>query len=200
MFNIHTLTWDEELLDIFIFRKLMLPEVRSSSEIYGKSSKHIFPSEIPIAGIAGDQQAALFGQHCIKSRRSKSDLWNWLLYLDEYRQSTGHIKAKTSDNSCLEDRRPNFLCPGGKRLYCGSCDQWLRDNLGIIKKSSDIDALAESVPDSGEFFSCLHSQALERLTGILTRAGPFWEFLEGQRMPISHGHISNRSLFRQKKF
>ena len=87
LFNIHTLRWDEELLKLFDIPAGILPEVKSSSEIYGKTTGQ-FSTAIPISGIAGDQQAALFGQMCVEPGMIKKHLWNRLLHDDEHRRPT----------------------------------------------------------------------------------------------------------------
>ena len=86
LFNIHTLQWDREILEELGIPLCMLPEVRSSSEVYGMTEPGWFGAPIPIAGAAGDQQAALFGQACFPARGGKMHLWHWVLSPDEHRE------------------------------------------------------------------------------------------------------------------
>ncbi|MGZ5190112.1 MAG: glycerol kinase GlpK [Flavisolibacter sp.] len=149
LFNIHTMQWDEELLDLFDIPKNMLPEVRSSSEVYGETAGKILAAKIPIAGIAGDQQAALFGQMCIREGMVKNTYGTGCFMLmnvgDKPIQSNNNLvttvawKINGKVNYALE----------GSIFIGGAVVQWLRDGLGIIKASPDVEALASSVPDNG---------------------------------------------------
>jgi glycerol kinase len=149
LFNINTLKWDEDLLRLLRVPASMLPEVRSSSEIYGKVSTTLGPEGVPIAGIAGDQQAALFGQMCVSSGLTKNTYGTGCFLL----QNTGERPA-VSRNRLLSTVAWQI---GGKTMYAlegsvfigGAVVQWLRDGLGIIRESSDVEALALSVADSG---------------------------------------------------
>jgi glycerol kinase len=152
IFNIHTLSWDKELLDLFAIPASMLPEVRSSSEVYSRATG-LFPHEIPIAGIAGDQQAALFGQMCLSPGMVKNTY------------GTGCFMVMNTGSKPI-DSANNLLTTiawktGGEVQYAlegsifiaGAVVQWLRDSLGIIRKSSDIEKLASQVKDSeGVYF------------------------------------------------
>jgi len=149
LFNINTLKWDDDLLKLLRVPASMLPEVRSSSEIYGRVSTTLGAGDVPIAGIAGDQQAALFGQMCVSSGMSKNTYGTGCFLL----QNTGERPA-VSRNRLLSTVAWQV---GGKTMYAlegsvfigGAVVQWLRDGLGIIRNSSDVEALALSVPDSG---------------------------------------------------
>ena len=147
LFNIHTLSWDEELLRIFDIPASMLPEVRSSSEIYGYTSGLVGPG-IPIAGIAGDQQAALFGQMCIDPGMVKNTYGTGCFMM----MNIGD-KPIVSKNNLLTtvawkigDRTTYAL--EGSIFIAGAVVQWLRDGLGIIEKSEDIEKLAAKVKNS----------------------------------------------------
>jgi glycerol kinase len=147
LFNIHTGDWDDELLKIFGVPRSMLPEVRSSSEVYGES--HLLGAAIPIAGIAGDQQAALFGQVCTKPGMVKNTYGTGCFML----MNTG-TKPIASRNNLLTTVAWRI---GGRTEYAlegsifiaGAVVQWLRDGLGIISSSRDVEALAAQVPDNG---------------------------------------------------
>lgn len=149
LFNIHDLQWDDELLEIFKIPRRMLPEVRSSSEIYGAISGVEELENIPIAGIAGDQQAALFGQMCFDVGATKNTYGTGCFML----QNTG-TKPVKSENKLLTtvawrvgDRTEYAL--EGSVFIGGAVIQWLRDALGIIETSTDVEALANSVADNG---------------------------------------------------
>lgn len=149
LFNIQSMQWDEELLNLFDIPANMLPEVRSSSEVYGETAGKILAAKIPIAGIAGDQQAALFGQMCIREGMVKNTYGTGCFMLmnvgDKPIQSANNLvttvawKINGKVNYALE----------GSIFIGGAVVQWLRDGLGIIKASSDIEALASSVSDNG---------------------------------------------------
>jgi glycerol kinase len=150
LLNIKTGQWDEELLDIFDVPRSILPEVRSSSEVYGEAS-HFSPA-IPIAGIAGDQQAALFGQVCNKPGMVKNTYGTGCFML----MNTG-TKPIASKNNLLTTiawrigKRTEYALEGSI-FIAGAVVQWLRDGLGLIKSSADVEALAAQVPDTGGVF------------------------------------------------
>ena len=152
LFNIHTLKWDQELLDMFNIPPSMLPEVRSSSEIYGKTSGQLGYG-IPIAGIAGDQQASLFGQMCIEPGMVKNTYGTGCFMI----MNIGN-KPITSKNQLLttiawQIGNDTQYALEGSIFIAGAVVQWLRDGLGIIKKSEDIEKLAAKVKDSdGVYF------------------------------------------------
>ncbi|MBX7167552.1 MAG: glycerol kinase GlpK [Pirellulales bacterium] len=148
IFNIHTLDWDDELLAILEIPRAMLPEVRPSSEVYGSTSPELFGAAIPVAGCAGDQQAATFGQACFEPGAAKNTYGTGCFML----LNTG-TKAVPSNNRLLTTIGWGL---GGEVTYClegsvfiaGAVVQWLRDGLGVIQSSIDVEKLAASVPDS----------------------------------------------------
>jgi glycerol kinase len=148
LYNIHTLHWDEELLKLFNIPAAVLPEVKPSSKIYGVTGNIIPDSRIPIAGIAGDQQAALFGQLCTQPGMVKNTYGTGCFML----MNTGE-KAITSKNNLLTtiawqiDGRTEYALEGSV-FIAGAVVQWLRDELKIIRSSSDIEALAAQVKDT----------------------------------------------------
>jgi len=150
LLNIKTGDWDEELLDIFEVPRSILPEVRSSSEVYCEAT-HFSPA-IPIAGLAGDQQAALFGQVCNKPGMVKNTYGTGCFML----MNTG-AKPITSKNNLLTTiawrigKRTEYALEGSI-FIAGAVVQWLRDSLGMIKSSADIEPLALQVPDTGGVF------------------------------------------------
>ncbi|MBQ6662409.1 MAG: glycerol kinase GlpK [Firmicutes bacterium] len=149
MFNIHELCWDEEILEILNIPRCMLPEARPSSEVYGETSAELFGGPIPIAGAAGDQQAALFGQTCFEEGEVKSTYGTGLFML----QNTGY-KPVTSRNGLLTtiawglDGKVTYALEGSC-FVCGAVIQWLRDELGLLAKAPESEAMARSVPDTG---------------------------------------------------
>ena len=166
LFNINTLQWDKEMLDLLGIPASMLPEVKSSSEIYGRTKTTIFAHEVPIAGIAGDQQAALFGQMCTVPGSVKNTYGTGCFLL----MNTG-TKPILSKNKLLTTiawkigDTVNYALEGSI-FVGGSVVQWLRDGLGIIRSSSEIEALAASVPDNGGVYF------VPALTGM---GAPYWD-------------------------
>ncbi len=149
LFNINTLEWDDELSKIFGVPRAILPEVRSSSEVFAEIEEPAELLGIPIAGIAGDQQAALFGQACFDKGSTKNTYGTGCFML----QNVGE-KPVTSENRLLStigwniDGQTEYALEGSVFIG-GAVIQWLRDALGIIESSSDVEALAASAPDNG---------------------------------------------------
>lgn len=190
LFNINTLQWDDDLLKLLDIPRSMMPEVKSSSEVYGHTKTTIFAHEVPIAGIAGDQQSALFGQMCLTPGSIKNTY------------GTGcFVMLNIGDKPLLS--KNNLLTTvawkiGDKVKYAlegsiyvgGSVVQWLRDGLGFIKSSSDVEELASSVPDSGGVYF------VPALTGL---AAPYWDqYARGTIVGITRGttraHIARAAL------
>jgi glycerol kinase len=152
LFNIHTLKWDEELLRIFNIPSNMLPEVRSSSEVYGKTVGQ-FTSDIPIAGIAGDQQAALFGQMCVEPGMIKNTYGTGCFMMMNIGNRPIDSKSKLLTTVAWKIGEDTTYALEGSIFIAGAVVQWLRDGLGIIKKSADIEKLAARVKNSeGVYF------------------------------------------------
>lgn len=153
LFNIHTLAWDEDLLALFDIPRALLPEVVGSAEVVGTAAQEWFGHPIPIAGIAGDQQAATFGQACHRKGLVKNTYGTGCFMLMHAGRS-GEDPAPVSHNRLLAtvgwtvDGKTDYLLEGSVFMG-GATVQWLRDGLGIIKQSGDVEALAASVPDSG---------------------------------------------------
>ena len=149
LYNINTLAWDDDLLKIFDIPRAILPEVRSSSEIYGEIETPTELKGIKIAGIAGDQQAALFGQACFDAGSTKNTYGTGCFML----QNVG-IKPVESKNRLLStiawqiDDQTEYAIEGSVFIG-GAVIQWLRDSLRTISSSDDVEALAASVPDNG---------------------------------------------------
>ena len=190
LFNIHDLKWDEDLLKLLDIPVSMMPEVKSSSEVYGHTKTTIFAHEVPISGIAGDQQAALFGQMCIEPGAIKNTYGTGCFVM----LNTGN-KPVVSKNNLLTTiawkigKETTYALEGS--IYAGgSVVQWLRDGLGIIKSSSEIEELASTVQDSaGVYF-------VPALTGL---AAPYWDqYARGTIVGITRGttaaHIARAAL------
>lgn len=190
LFNIHDLKWDQELLKLFNIPLSMMPEVKSNSEIYGHTKTTIFAHKVPIAGIAGDQQAALFGQMCLDPGSIKNTYGTGCFVM----LNTGE-KPIVSKNNLLTTiawqigNKVNYALEGS--IYVGgSVVQWLRDGLGIINHSSDVESLAQSVSDSGGVYF------VPALTGL---AAPYWDsYARGTIVGITRGttaaHIARAAL------
>ncbi|WP_458628079.1 glycerol kinase GlpK [Winogradskyella sp. PC D3.3] len=190
LFNIHTMSWDEELMALFKIPKTMLPEVKESSEIYGTTSTTLFSTKIPIAGIAGDQQAALFGQMCTKPGMIKNTYGTGCFLL----MNTGD-KAVYSKNNLLTTIAWKI---NGKTTYAlegsvfvgGAAIQWLRDGLRTIRTAPGINYLAEMVEDNGGVYF------VPALTGL---GAPYWDqYARGAMLGITRGttdaHIARATL------
>ena len=149
LFNIHTLAWDDELLKLLGVPASMLPEVRSSSEIYGHVSTTLGAGGIPIAGIAGDQQAALFGQMCVSSGLTKNTYGTGCFLLQNTGERPAASRNRLLSTVAWQIRGKTMYALEGSVFIGGAVVQWLRDGLGIIRESSEVEALALSVEDSG---------------------------------------------------
>ena len=153
IYNINTLEWDDELLALMTIPKSMLPEVKQSSEIYGHTSPNFFAVEIPISGIAGDQQAALFGQMCTKKGMVKNTYGTGCFMLMNIGKKPIVSKNNLLTTIAWQIKGETYYALEGSVFIAGAVVQWLRDGLKIIKKSSDIEALASSVTSSeGVYF------------------------------------------------
>jgi glycerol kinase len=190
LYNIHTGEWDDELLAMLHVPRAILPEVRSSSEVYAHTSADLFAREIPIAGIAGDQQAALFGQRCTERGMVKNTYGTGSFML----LNTGTDPVPSRHNLIttvawkIGDRTDYAL--EGSVFITGAVVQWLRDGLQLIRSASEIEALARSVPDSGGVFF------VPAFTGL---GAPHWDqYARGTMVGITRGttrgHIARAAL------
>jgi len=190
LFNIHTLEWDEELLKLFNIPRAVLPEVKESSEVYGTTATTLFSTKIPISGIAGDQQAALFGQMCTKPGMVKNTYGTGCFLL----MNTGE-KAVYSKNNLLTTVAWKI---NGKTTYAlegsvfvgGSAVQWMRDGAKMVKTAPGISHLAETVSDNGGVYF------VPALTGL---GAPYWDpYARGAILGITRGttdaHLARATL------
>jgi len=190
LFNINTLRWDDELLGLLEIPESMLPEVRQSSEVYGETEPGLLGRPIPIAGIAGDQQAALFGQLCTEKGMLKNTYGTGCFLL----MNTGD-KPVYSDNNLLTtvawqiDGKVKYALEGSI-FVGGAAVQWLRDGLGLISSAKEVEALATSVDDnSGVYF-------VPALTGL---GAPYWDsYARGTIVGLTRGttraHLARATL------
>jgi glycerol kinase len=190
LFNINTLQWDDDLLKLLDIPRSMMPEVKSSSEVMAHTKTTIFAHEVPIAGVAGDQQAALFGQMCTEPGSIKNTYGTGCFVM----LNVGE-KPVLSKNNLLTTvawkigDKVNYALEGS--IYVGgSVVQWIRDGLGFIKSSSEIEELASTVPDSGGVYF------VPALTGL---AAPYWDpYVRGLICGITRGttraHIARAAL------
>ncbi len=149
MYDIHTGDWDDELLEVLGVPRAMLPGVRSSSEVYGHTASHLLSRPIPIAGIAGDQQAALFGQRCTEPGMVKSTYGTGaFLLLHTGAQAVPSRHDLLTTVAWRIGERTEYALEGSV-FAAGAVVQWLRDGLKLIRSSEEVEALASSVPDNG---------------------------------------------------
>ncbi len=145
LYNINDLKWDKDLLELFDIPESMLPEVKSSSEVYGETSTELGSRRIPIAGIAGDQQAALFGQMCTKKGMAKNTYGTGCFLLMNIGNKPVKSENKLVTTIGWQIGKEVVYALEGSIFIGGAVVQWLRDELKIIKKSSEVEALATSV-------------------------------------------------------
>lgn len=153
LFNINTMDWDEELLQLFDIPKSMLPQVKQSSEIYGHTTPNFFATKIPIAGIAGDQQAALFGQMCTKPGMVKNTYGTGCFMLMNIGNTPTVSKNNLLTTVAWKINGKTQYALEGSIFIAGAVVQWLRDSLKIIKSSGEVEKLTKTVPSSeGVYF------------------------------------------------
>ena len=190
LFNINTMEWDEELLEIFDVPKSMLPEVKDSSEVYGHTKTTIFASKIPIAGIAGDQMAALFGQMCTKKGMVKNTYGTGCFMLMNIGDKPILSKNNLLTTVAWRINGKTEYALEGSIFIGGAVVQWLRDGLGIINKSEDVEPLAESVESTdGVYF-------IPAFAGL---GAPYWnQKAKGTIFGVTRGttdaHIARASI------
>jgi glycerol kinase len=149
LFNIHTLRWDDELLQMFGIPKSLLPEVRSSSEVYGRVAPALGIESVPIAGIAGDQQAALFGQMCRQPGMSKNTYGTGCFLLQNIGTTPTKSRQQLVTTVAWQMNGRTEYALEGSVFIGGAVVQWIRDGLGLVKSAPDIEPLAATVADNG---------------------------------------------------
>ena len=190
LFNINTMQWDQELLDLFTIPASMLPEVKSSSEVYCETSTPIFKAGIPVSGMAGDQQAALFGQLCLEEGMMKTTYGTGCFMI----VNTGDKPVLSQNNLLttiawkLGDKVTYAL--EGSVFVGGAAIQWLRDGIGLIPNAPVTEQMAKSVPDNGGVYF------VPALTGL---GAPYWDqYARGAIIGITRGttaaHLTRAAL------
>ncbi|GAB4365408.1 MAG: glycerol kinase GlpK [Methylohalobius crimeensis] len=190
LYNIHTGDWDEELLRLLKIPRELLPEVRASSEVYAETSREIFSRSLPIAGIAGDQQAALFGQICTEPGLAKNTYGTGcfvLLHTGDRPVASRHHLLTTV--AWKIGSRTDYALEGSV-FIAGAVVQWLRDQLGFIRRSEDVESLAARVADSGGVY------LVPAFAGL---GAPHWDpYARGTLVGLSRGtgaaHIARAAL------
>jgi glycerol kinase len=189
MMNLETLDWDDEILGILGVPRAMLPEIRASSEVYGEAKGDL--AGIPVAGDLGDQQAALFGQTCFAVGEAKNTYGtgNFLLL------NTGNdaVQSKSGLLTTLAYKigdQPAVYCLEGAIAITGALVQWLRDNLGLIKESPEVEDLAKTVEDNGGVYF------VPAFSGLFA---PYWRgeargVIAGLTRYVNKGHIARATL------
>lgn len=180
LFNINTLEWDDELLRLFDIPRRMLPDVKPSSCIFGETAPELFGSSIPVAGVAGDQQAALFGQCCFEDGSVKNTYGTGGFML----MNTGS-RPVMSENGLLTtiawgigDSSVSYALEGSV-FVCGAAVQWLRDGLGLISKASETETIARSVENSGGVWF---------IPAFVGLGAPYWDpYARGALLGLTRG-------------
>jgi len=190
LFNIHLMRWDQDLLDLFDIPEQMLPQIVSSSEEVGMTREALFGGAIPVAGIAGDQQAATFGQACHKPGMVKNTYGTGcFMLMHSGRHPVASKNRLLSTVGWRVDGCTDYLLEGSVFMG-GATVQWLRDGLGIIRNSGEVEALAASVPDSDGVF------LVPAFVGL---GAPHWDpYARGALVGLSRGsnraHIARAAL------
>ena len=190
LFNIHSLQWDDELLRILDVPAAMLPEVLPSSHVFGETDADLFGRAVPVTGVAGDQQAAMFGQACF----AKGDVKNtygtgcFLMMNTGHEPIPSHNRLLTTIGWGLDGQV--VYCLEGSVFIAGAVVQWLRDGLGLIKNSADVEELAASVEDSGGVY------LVPAFVGL---GAPHWDpYARGTILGITRGttaaHLARAAL------
>jgi len=190
LFNIHNLTWDKDLLDIFNIPASILPETKASAGRFGETDPALFGQTIPITGVAGDQQAALFGQACFEAGMAKNTYGTGAFVV----MNTGEKPVLgegvlTTLAWQIKGQNPQYAMEGSI-FVAGAAVQWLRDGLGLIVKAAEIEDLARSVPDNGGVYF------VPALVGL---GAPYWDpyargIIVGLTRGTNKGHLARAVL------
>ena len=190
LYNIHTGEWDNDLLELLGIPRSLLPEVRNSSEVYGQTSAGLLGAQVPIAGIAGDQQSATFGQACLDVGMAKNTYGTGcFMLLNTGREAVdSQHRLLTTVGWQLSGER-TYALEGGV-FVAGAVVQWLRDGLGIIRSASEVEELAARVPDSG---------GVVLVPAFVGLGAPYWDpYARGTVVGITRGtsaaHIARAAL------
>jgi glycerol kinase len=199
LYNIHALEWDAEILEHLGIPASLLPSVRPSSEVYGGADPSLFGGAIPLAADAGDQQAAAFGQACFTSGTAKNTYGTGCFLL----LNTGQVAVESasgllttigwqlgSSRASVASGKPTTYCLEGSVFIAGAAVQWLRDGLGLIRESADVERLAASVPDNGGVY------LVPAFVGL---GAPYWDpYARGTVLGLTRGataaHLARATL------
>ncbi|MAX71300.1 MAG: glycerol kinase [Flavobacteriaceae bacterium] len=190
LYNIHDMAWDDELLELFNIPKSMLPEVKESSEVYGTTATTLFSTKIPIAGIAGDQQAALFGQMCTKPGMVKNTYGTGCFLLMNTGEEAVYSKNNLLTTVAWKINGKTTYALEGSVFVGGAAIQWLRDGARMVRTAPGINHLAEMAEDNGGVYF------VPALTGL---GAPYWDqYARGAMLGITRGttdaHIARATL------
>lgn len=190
LYNIHTGEWDKRLLKLFNIPASMLPEVRTSSEVYGEISTSLGMKGVPVAGVAGDQQAALFGQMCVKPGMTKNTYGTGCFMLQNIGSEPLPSKNRLLTTVAWQIGQKREYAMEGSVFIGGAVVQWLRDGLQLVRSAQEVDLLAASVPDSGGVF------LVPAFAGL---GAPHWDAyargtLVGMTRDTSAAHIARAAL------
>jgi glycerol kinase len=191
LFNLQTLEWDPHLLGVLGIPRAVLPQVKPSAGVYGHTVAELLGAPVPIAGVAGDQQAALFGQACFRAGMAKNTYGTGCFLL----MNTGHRPVASQRGLLstvawqLEGERPEYALEGSV-FIAGAVVQWLRDGLGIIQKSGDVEALAKSVPGT---------EGVYLVPAFVGLGAPYWDaYARGTIVGLTRGstraHIARAAI------
>jgi glycerol kinase len=190
LYDIHHRTWDDELLELFDVPRAMLPRVGGSSAVVAETTTDLFGANIPIAGMAGDQQAALFGQRCTTPGMVKNTYGTGCFML----MHTGRSPMRSRNRliataACSDDSQAAYALEGSV-FVAGAAVQWLRDGLGIIRTAGEVETLAGSVPDNGGVY------LVPAFAGL---GSPHWDaYARGAMLGLTRGvtaaHIARAAL------
>lgn len=190
IYNIHSLEWDDELLELFSIPKAILPAVCASSGIVGETSGQIFSAKIPIAGIAGDQQAALFGQMCTEVGMVKNTYGTGCFMLMNIGDKPTLSKSKLVTTIAWKIGEKVEYALEGSIFIGGAVVQWLRDGLGVISSSAQVEELAKKVEDNGGLY------LVPAFAGL---GAPYWNgeargMMVGMTRGTTSAHIARAAL------
>ncbi len=190
LYNIGTNQWDDELLQLFRIPRQVLPEIRSSSEIYGPITTTLGLEEVPIAGIAGDQHAALFGQACYNAGQTKCTYGTGCFLLQNTGPEAKPSTARLLSTLAWQVKGQTTYALEGSIFIGGAVVQWLRDGLGLIRASADVEPLAKTVSDNGGVF------LVPAFAGL---GAPHWDAyargtIAGLTRGSTAGHIARAAL------
>jgi glycerol kinase len=190
LFNIHTLQWDTEMLELLTIPASILPIALPSSEIYGYTKNQFFGAEVPIAGIAGDQQAALFGQMCLEEGMVKNTYGTGCFMLMNTGETPRLSKNNLLTTIAWQINGKTTYALEGSIFMAGAVIQWLRDGLGIIKTAAEAEELALTVNDNGDLYF------VPSFTGM---GAPYWDqhargLMIGVNRGTTRAHIARAAL------